>query len=140
MPAVSLPCQAPSDAAAAALPDDAYERERHYRTGDRDKRRAASVGEATPLAGEADAEADDRKQRARREPGPGDRARDRADTEANRQTNQREEAEEAERDQRADHQPLRDARGGRRQLLLLGAEVEGEKDRKQREAARVHNR
>src|SRR3954453_2122465 len=60
MQVVSLPGQAPSDSAAAALPDTAYERERHDRTGDRDQRRAASVGEAAHLAGEADAEADDR--------------------------------------------------------------------------------
>src|SRR5438477_3910802 len=60
MQVVSLPGQAPSDIAAAALPDAADERERHDRTGDRDKRRAASVGEASYLTGEADAEADDR--------------------------------------------------------------------------------
>ncbi len=60
MQVVSLPGQAPSDSAAAALPDAAYERERHDRTGDRDERRAASVGEAAHLTGEADAEADDR--------------------------------------------------------------------------------
>src|SRR5256885_15506814 len=60
MPAVSLTCQAPSDSAAAALPEAAHERERHDRSGDRDERRAAPVGEASYLTGEADAEADDR--------------------------------------------------------------------------------
>src|SRR5207245_129726 len=83
---------------------------------------------------------DDREQRTGREPRPGDRARDRADAEADRQTNQREEAEEAERNQRAHGQPLRYTSRRRRQLLLLGAEIEGEKGGKQRETARVDDR
>src|SRR5438445_7612118 len=62
MQVVSLPCQAllPFETAAATLPEAADERERHDRTGDRDERRAAPVGVAARLAGEADAEADDR--------------------------------------------------------------------------------
>src|SRR5438128_10077599 len=60
MRVVSLPCQAPSDRTAAPLPEAADERERHDRTGDREERGAAPVGEASYLTGEADAEADDR--------------------------------------------------------------------------------
>jgi hypothetical protein len=47
------------------------------------------------------------------------------------------EAEEAERDQGADEQTLECAGRGRRQPLLLGAQVIGEEGGQQREAARV---
>jgi len=82
----------------------------------------------------------DRKRGPGREPRPGDRARDRPDAVADRQPYEGEGAEEANGDQGADKQTLQHAAGGRRQSLLVRAQVEGEEGRQQREPARVDNR
>src|SRR5207249_1012517 len=78
--------------------------------------------------------------RACGEPYPGDRARDRAGPEADRQANESEEAQEAKRDQSADSQSLDDPRRRRGQPLLVGAEIEREKGGQERKAAWVYNR
>jgi hypothetical protein len=84
-------------------------------------------------------QAGEREESTGREACPGDGIRDRADAEADRQTDQGEETEEAGRNQRADEEPLQDARRRRRELLFVRAKVEGEKSRQERKATRIDN-
>ena len=79
----------------------------------------------------------DHERAASREPSPGNGASDRADAVTDRQPDEREETEEADRDQRANKQALQDPAGGPRQSPLVRAQVKGEEGGQQREAAGV---